>query len=95
MVVIPSSVSSGDGEINSLTGDNLAHVGLSFWKGILLAEKAFPGGERGKVSMNVMIPSGETWCSSHGTVVFDTANTTRSVVRVRRQFRVYPIITAF
>ena len=29
MVVIPSSVSSGDGEINSLTGDNLAHVGLS------------------------------------------------------------------
>ena len=76
-------------ERNSLTSEVVE------WKGILLAEKTFPGGERGKVSMDVMMPSGETWCSSPGTVVFDTANTTRAVVRVRRQFRVYPIITAF
>ena len=69
--------------------------GVDDSKGILLSQKTFPERERGKVSMNVMIPSGETWCSSHGTVVFDTANTTRSVARVRRQFRVYPIITAF
>ena len=43
---------------------------IDFSKGILLAEKTFPGGERGKVSMNVMMPSGEAWCLSHCTVVF-------------------------
>ena len=43
---------------------------IDFSKGILLAEKTFPGGERGKVSMHVMMPSGEAWCLSHCTVVF-------------------------
>ena len=70
-------------ERNSLTR------GVVEWKGILFAEKTFPGGERGKVSMNVMMPSGETWRSSHCTVVFVTANATRSVVRVRRRCSVY------
>ena len=41
--------------------------GVDDSKGILLSQKTFPERERGKVSMNVMMLSEETWRSSHGT----------------------------
>ena len=46
--------------------------GVDDSKGILLSEKIFPERERGKVSMNVMMPSEETWRSSHCTAAFVT-----------------------
>ena len=69
--------------------------GVVEWKGILLAEKIFPGGERGKVSMNVMMPSGEAWCLSHCTVVFRHSEHPLGNKSGRNKRSVYAKIAAF